>query len=120
MCYVIHTSGLGILRREFVKSFSHKYEISPKNLQSLVFIKTPCGTCSTFLDAPAYPPRRIGTQNSSSKTGNVPSFPGYMKSKRDHSSLKLFCTGAPLRISRWDVNSCLHTKVTFASGLRIL
>jgi len=31
------------------------------------------------------------------KIGNVPSLPGKMKSKSDHSSFKLFCNGDPER-----------------------
>lgn len=49
----------------------------------------------------------MGTENCSRNTGRVPSFPGNTKSKRDHSSFKLFCMGEPDRMILWGVVNCI-------------
>ena len=67
-----------------------------------------------------YPPTVIGTENCCMKTGSVPSFPGYMKSNRDHNSFRLFCSGEPDNIRRCEVENCFTANVIWASGLRIL
>ena len=58
----------------------------------------------------------MGTANCWRKTGSVPSLPGKMKSKRDHSSLRLFCRGDPERMRRCAVGKDLAASVTCASG----
>lgn len=60
-----------------------------------------------------YPPMVMGTENCSINTGSVPSFPGKMKSKRDHSSRRLFCIGEPDRMMRWGVRNYYRKERTF-------
>ena len=58
----------------------------------------------------------MGTANCCRKIGSVPSLPGKMKSKRDHNSLRLFCSGDPERMRRCAVGKDLTASVTCASG----
>src|SRR3989338_5294199 len=62
----------------------------------------------------------MGMPTSSSNTGSVPSLPGYTKSNRLHSSRSLFWMGAPVRMKRCGVRSCLAASVTAASGFLTL
>lgn len=71
---------------------------SMTSLQSLKFGDMPKVTCTG--EALEYPPIVMGTENCSINTGNVPSFPGKMKSKSDHSSRRLFCMGEPDKMIR--------------------
>lgn len=60
-----------------------------------------------------YPPMVMGTENCSINTGNVPNFPGKIKSKSDHSSRRLFCIGEPDKMMRCGVRNYVGGKNIF-------
>mmetsp|Transcript_4142 Transcript_4142/g.15316 ORF Transcript_4142/g.15316 Transcript_4142/m.15316 type:complete len:222 (-) Transcript_4142:253-918(-) len=75
--------------------------------------------CACMGLALAQPPAAMGCASCLSNTSSAPRRPGKTKSKSDHSSRRLFWIGAPVRIRRCAVRSCLAATVTAASGLRM-